>query len=251
MRKKIALGMVLVTMMLTLMSTTSLVSAAEVGSFSYLKNIDIYDLTTWAGVPNATDAADDYVDDIAGVNATDILKVAICNNDTHLFVSIDVAGALPEPTPPAATSFAVQLYIEDAKHLAENGTDLFYTNSPIVENDMNASFFFSKWSNGGYTRFNYTVEPAWTWDMDLTNPATLSLLSSTGEVEVDDTFKFQILTVFSPDGGTTWLAEDLLDFGTYTIIPEFPSSATLLLILMSVAAIAIVVTKKFRRPKLV
>lgn len=274
MGNKISLGMVLATLMLILLisvTTTPLVSAGDKGSFGYEKTIDVFDVTTWAGVPNATDVAGDHVSSgQVGSDICDILKVAICNNFTHLFVRIDVAGALPEPTPPASTSFAMQLYVEDAAHVETGGTTFFYTDAG--PSNISVYYLFSKWSNGGYAAFHWDGTTPWAWDYDLTDPATqgqynwtvggnsfafsiyLPLLYSTGAPTSGDSFKFEILTVWSPDGGPTWIAQDFLDYGTYTltgaVIPEFPSLA-ILLITMFIVAIAVVATKKFRPLKLV
>ena len=238
--------------------------AGDKGSFGYEKTINIYDLSTWEGVPSITDPVGDTVDEIQEANITDIKEVWICNNYTHLFIRVDVVGKLPAPN--TAPYFAMQLYIEDIAGRADEGTELFMDyGHGVLQNDINASFLFSKWSQGGYCRFNYTGG-TWTWDQDLNDPSTqgavnwtvngnsfvmmiyLGLLSSTGEVASGDSFKFEIFTIYSPDQ-TSWYAEDYLDFATYTltgeVVPEFTGPAIILIILVSTIVFTAARKRKF------
>ena len=198
----------------------------------------------------------------AGSDIGDILNVWICNNYTHLFVRVDVAGGLPAPD--VLPYFAMQLYVEDTNHTALNSTSLMYTNGPIVENDINASFFFAKWSDGGFGRKYWTGSD---WGGWVDNPGAVNWtvggksfvfaiylphLSSTGSLSTDDTFKFEVYTIWSPDG-SNWFAQDYLDFATYTltgpVVPEFPSLIIILLV-TPIIAIAIIAAKKRRLLKL-
>jgi len=253
--------------------SVNIVMAGDKGSFGHEKTIDIHDLSTWNGVPSITDSEGDIVDSgTPEANLTDIKEVWICNNYTYLFVRIDVVGELSPPG--TAPYFAIQLYTEDVKHKADNSTKLFmdYANGPITENDINASFLFSKWSQGGYCRFNYSsATSAWKWDQDLTDPETqgaynwtvnghsfvmmihLELLSSTGKVNSGDSFKFDIFTIYSPDGNS-WYAEDYLDFATYSltgdVIPEFATLIILLLTLISTTTFVVFAKKRKLIPKI-
>jgi len=248
--------MMMTLLLLTTALTINLVLAGGTnkGDLGTAQTIDIYDLSTWDGVENITDATEDNLNQTV-TNVTDITNVWMCNNYTYLFVRVDVAENF-------TGNFAIQLYVEDANGTVAGNDTLLYTNvSPLNKNDINATYLFSVWSNGTFYRYNFS-DTEWTMDVNLTDTAAadfnwtrnsfvmminLTLLSSTGEIYTGNSFKFEVFTAFEDESG--WLVADYLDYGTYTItgevIPEFPN-VFLMTMLLFFAGFLLAATKKLK-----
>ena len=251
--------MMMTLLLLTTALTINLVLAGGTnkGDLGTAQTIDIYDLSTWDGVENITDATEDNLNQTV-TNVTDITNVWMCNNYTYLFVRVDVAENFTDFT----GNFAIQLYVEDANGTVAGNDTLLYTNAPDIEkNDINATYLFSVWSNGTFYRYNFS-DTEWTMDVNLTDTAAadfnwtrnsfvmminLTLLSSTGEIYTGNSFKFEVFTAFEDESG--WLVADYLDYGTYTItgevIPEFPN-VFLMTMLLFFAGFLLAATKKLK-----
>ena len=249
--------MMMTLLLLTTALTINMVWAGDAGSLGTAQTIDIYDLSTWDGVENITDATEDNLNQTV-TNVTDITNVWMCNNYTYLFVRVDVAENFTDFT----GNFAIQLYVEDANGTVAGNDTLLYTNAPDIEkNDINATYLFSVWSNGTFYRYNFS-DTEWTMDVNLTDTAAadfnwtrnsfvmminLTLLSSTGEIYTGNSFKFEVFTAFEDESG--WLVADYLDYGTYTItgevIPEFPN-VFLMTMLLFFAGFLLAATKKLK-----
>ncbi len=251
--------MMMILLLLTTALTINLVLAGGTnkGDLGTAQTIDIYDLSTWDGVENITDAIDDSLNKTV-TNVTEITNVWMCNNYTYLFVRVDVEENFTDFT----GNFAIQLYVEDAANETAGNDTLLYTNAPDIEkNDINATYLFSVWSNGTFYRYNFS-DTEWTMDVNLTDTAAadfnwtrnsfvmminLTLLSSTGEIYTGNSFKFEVFTAFEDESG--WLVADYLDYGTYTItgevIPEFPN-VFLMTMLLFFAGFLLAATKKLK-----
>ncbi len=249
--------MMMTLLLLTTALTINIVWAGDAVSLAKEKTIDIYDLSTWDGVENITDATEDNLNQTV-TNVTDITNVWMCNNYTYLFVRVDVAENFTDFT----GNFAIQLYVEDANGTVAGNDTLLYTNAPDIEkNDINATYLFSVWSNGTFYRYNFS-DTEWTMDVNLTDTAAadfnwtrnsfvmminLTLLSSTGKIYTGNSFKFEVFTAFEDESG--WLVADYLDYGTYTItgevIPEFPN-VFLMTMLLFFAGFLLAATKKLK-----